>query len=331
MTEANKVAPESDANLEDLFNNIVNGDDSPADSDDVEDTLLGQAEDNTPTEADEEPATDDSEAQSEVDEENASDDKENVTTDSEDAQSDPIDDIWAGATDAQREAYLKLQHESQQLQNDVKANAGRVQGYSRKVNELKSQLEEARQQPQQPAKPENDVQLDGKSLQEIENDYPEIAQYVRHQTQLAMRQANQQIEPLKQQQERMGETLQHSQEQQHQDALKRELDVLYDAHPDYTQIRQAADFQQWLGGKSAGIQALARSYSAADNIELLNLYKSGRQPVQAPPTPTPVVQGTPKKDLSEHAEVPRKGAAPPQGAPEDPEELFNLIVSQRKN
>ncbi len=61
-------------------------------------------------------------------------------------------------------------------------------------------------------------------------------------------------------------------------ATHSELDRLASLHPDYTTINRSPDFNDWIANKPLSIQGLRGSMSADDNIELLNLYNSERQP-----------------------------------------------------
>lgn len=333
-TEANQEPVDNDEELGSLFNEITNGntDFSKEDSEDVEDSLGSVEDDKQETET-EDDASDDVQASQGDSGEDKGDDKDSEPAAQPEATENPETDIWSGASEAQRNAFRNLQHERLKLENDVKANAGRVQGYARKLNEVQAELEKLRQQqaqPQQQANAGQDVQLDGKSLQEVEEEYPEIAQYIRSQTQRVVQQLRQEIDPIKQTTSQLSGSVEEMSSERQQRVIQSELDRLSAAHPDYVDIRTHQHFHQWLRSKPQSIQSLANSMSADDNIELLNLYKSqtaAQQPRESerPVEPAPAQK---KSDLSEHAEIPRKGAAPPQGLPEDPEELFNLITSK---
>ena len=335
-TEATNTPQEDNVDLGALFNEITTGtaDFSTEDSEDVGNSL-GSVGEEAPQPETEDTPSDDVETPQSDEGLDQGDDKDSEPTVEPEATEDPQADIWAGASDEQREAFRNLQHESLKLQNDVKANAGRVQGYAKKLNEVQAQLDQFRnaqtQQPQTNAGTQN-VQLDGKTLQEVEEEYPEIAQYVRSQTQQVVAEFRQELDPLKQQTSQNSGTLEELAQDRQQSAVRNELDRLSQAHPDYVDLRQSPEFHGWLNQKPDSIRSLANSMLADDNIELLNLFKAQRvAPQQSAPAQTQPAHAPQRKtDLSEHAEVPRKGAAPPQGLPEDPEELFNLITSQKK-
>jgi len=301
---------EDDVDSETLFNQITDGD-SKSDpfgnlaSAEQADEDLSEGKEDTSDQADDENAT-------KPDQDGQEADKETETQASTD---DSQDDVFAGLSDAQLERIQSMQHENTKMHGNVRANANRVSALTKKLNEISAAQNDEAEQKSVP-----DKELDGKSFQEVEEEWPEVADYVRAQVQQAVKLTQEatrkELDPMRQEFEQMN----HDRTTQ---TTQSELDRLSTLHPDYTSINQSTAFNDWVANKPPSIQGLRGSMSADDNIELLNLYKYERQPA------APAPKAARKSDLSEHAELPRKGAAKPQALPDDPSDLFDLITSNK--
>lgn len=243
--------------------------------------------------------------------------EENDQGNNEQGQAD--DDPWSQVDESLRNQFLTLQANHSKLQNDHKANAGRVQALNNKVAEYQKQVEGAEQQ----GKPTGDGptadDLEGMSFEEVEQEWPEVAGYLKRQLQQTQQQLTKQFE------ERLNpfnEMRAQQQQQQQQEHVKTELSRLQQIHPDYQSIASDSNFHSWVNSQPDTVKAMAGSLHAADNIALLNLYKgSGGN------------RRTTKTSLSDHATIPKKGSGRQiQTDPNsvDPVQLFTHLASKKK-
>lgn len=250
-------------------------------------------------------------------EENDQDGREQVQAD---------DDPWSQVDESLRNQFLTLQANHSKLQNDHRANAGRVQALNNKVAEYKSIVEKSEQQ----GKPAGDGptadDLEGMSFEEVEQEWPEIAGYLKRQLALTQQQITKQFdERSKQFDERLNPLNEmHSQHQnnQRQQHVQSELQRLQQIHPDYQSIASDSKFHAWVNTQPDTVKAMAGSLHAADNIALLNLYKSSAGQARAA-----------KPSLSDHATIPKKGSGRQiQTDPNnvDPVQLFTHLASKKK-
>lgn len=289
------VEPQDDAY--DAFNEITGSQDP--DTDDIEasdhaDDLDDERDDDLPEGDDED---EDDQAQDDPD-----------TTDEDD---DPL----AGLDERRRQYFAQLQQENSKLHNDVRANAGRVSALTKKLNELT----ETQRKQQGDALGEL-PKLAGKNFEEVERDWPEVAEYVRTMVGEAVKHTRQSIQHDLQPLQQGYESIQQS---QHQAQVDYERQRLTEAHGDWHEVVQSLGFNRWLNQQPQGIAQLMSSMSADDNIALLNLYKSSKA---QPATPAK----SRKANLAQHAELPRKGAGQPQSLPDDPAEYFDLITRPKR-
>jgi hypothetical protein len=318
MANQEENSIENDADLDTLFNQAVEAKDSPNDSDfeaNDEVELSDHAEDED-TEQTEDDTSDDSDSQNET-----QDEEPPVLGDEEDSQE---KDVFEGLSEAQREEFKRLQTENLKMQNDVRANAHRVQALNNKLAEERA-AREREAEASKGEQSEGELTLEGKTFPEIEEEWPEIAQYTKAMVQQAVEltkaSMRKEFEPLRNQYAEI------EQQRTHTETLS-ELDRLSSVHPDYAEVNGSQEFRAWLGQKPVSIQSLADSMKADDNIELLNLYKFENNKF-APKQEATKESESAETDLSEHAELPRKGSRKPQAVPDDPEDLFDLIVSQK--
>jgi hypothetical protein len=158
--------------------------------------------------------------------------------------------------------------------------------------------------------------LKGKSFAEVEEEWPEIAQYVRDSVQKATSSFDEKLTPLRELEQQKAQAEERS-------YIDSQFQRLESAHPDYVQIAQSPKLAQWLKTQPSSVQEMARSDMADDNIALLTLFK-----VQNPSAPAPKAKG--KNSLSDYAEIPRKGAGKASADPDDvdPIAYFNQINSK---
>lgn len=229
------------------------------------------------------------------------------------------EDPWSQVDESLRNEFLTLQANHSKLQNDHKANAGRVQALNNKVAEYQKLVEGAEQQ----GKPTGDGptadDLEGMSFEEVEEEWPEVAGYLKKQLERTQQQLTQQFEERLNPLNEMHTQQQQAQQQQY---VQSELQRLQQVHPDFQSIASDSKFHQWVNNQPDSVKAMAGSLHAADNIALLNLYKGSNG-----------TSRTAKPSLSDHATIPKKGSGrqiqvDPNNV--DPVQLFTHLASKKK-
>lgn len=221
-------------------------------------------------------------------------------------QSSPLDDDTSGG-----QVVEELRRQKEKLEHSVRANSGRVSALTKKLNAAREQIRKLEQSRNL------DDAMSTEELKALEEDFPEAARLARAYTDRIRRELHEQLRPIH---EAVDTSFQSQQEQ----LRENELRALAQAHPDYQDIvagDQEEQFRNWLDRQSAGVQALYQSSTADDAIALLDLYK--RHAGIAAQTPSATAR---KRDLSEHAELPRKGASRAGAESDDPVEIFNSIT-----
>lgn len=265
------------------------------------------------------------EQQDEQDEEPEQDEaEENEQDDTGKGQAD--DDPWSQVDEPLRNEHKDLQQRYAKLEQDHRANAGRVAALNQKTQQLQQQMQVLEQQR---GKPQGDgptsEDLEGKTFEEVKEEWPEVAAYIENQQKQMEQRFSQQLEqklsPYQQMYEQQRQQQEHAQIQSEQQRLAEQ-------HPDWQEIARDSQFQQWIQSQPKGVKAMFGSRSADDNIALLNLYKSTNGISTKKP-------GAPRqsRDLSQHTEIPRKGAARQGKVNVDdipPEQLFAQLASQQK-
>lgn len=228
-------------------------------------------------------------------------------------------DPFANATETQRQYIEQLRLQQARAENNVKASAGKIAALTKQLNELSK----AQQKPVQPG----ELKLQGKSFEEVERDWPELADYVRSHVREAMKMVttsvDERLQPIHQ-------GFQQLTARERQEQISREREALANAHPDFLNINKSLDFENWMAQQPEWVHGLRQSYSAIDNIKLLNLYKAERGLSAASQRPA-APQAPARADLSAHAELPRKGAgSKPQIPTDDPEAYFDFITRPKR-
>ncbi|RAK01610.1 hypothetical protein [Aliidiomarina maris] len=273
-------------------------------SEEDDDEQLDQEDSDTPTDEDEDDeGTDDGEQ--DADEDDASD-----------------EDPWAKAPESLRNEYMSLRQSHDKLSNEHRANSGRVAALNRELNTLRQKMtahEKANGKPDSNSDLPSAADLKGKSLEQVEEEWPEIAAYLRHMVQKATDTVEQKLTPVE-------SFKQEFENERYQRQRQSEIEKLAQAHPDFQTVGSDPKFRSWLEAQSPGIKAMGDSELAEDNITLLNLYKgtASKASDKAERKPAPR-----KKSLSDHAEIPRKGASRAKpGLSDDPVQLFNQLVNK---
>ncbi|MCE9775588.1 hypothetical protein LZ645_11595 [Shewanella algae] len=259
----------------------------------------------------------DKQAQSDAQDTSAATDQGQVAADEEDP--------WASVPEHVRSQFS-------QLQNDHRANAGRVSALTRKANELEAEnrrLKESQQSGQAKGKGGEEQapsaeQLSGMSMAEIEQEFPEIAALINAKLEQAVKPLTEQLTPLQEHRQRL-------EQRDHEDFIQSQYQQLAQAHPDYQQASADPRFGQWLSMQSPGVQQMANSDLASDNITLLNQFKADTGFGKATPEAQPQQpNGKGKNSLSDFAELDRKGASRASAEPDDvdPVAFFNQITSE---
>jgi hypothetical protein len=168
-------------------------------------------------------------------------------------------DVFATASEAQRKALADLQAQLSAAQHRASSDAHRVAALTVKTSEQERKLQAFQQQQQQT--PEVD---------DVAQDYPEVAQLVRSEIKRA-------IEPIVSEHERQTAERQLSELEAAQEAELAETQKAFkrfsEVHPDYLEVCRSPAFSDWKSKQSPGMQALAASSHPDDAIVMLNNYK----------------------------------------------------------
>lgn len=213
-------------------------------------------------------------------------------------------DPWANAPSELREEHQRLQQDYEKQQGQLRAMGGR----QKKIQEQAALIEQLQQRDREGL--DLSSKLQGKELKEVEEDFPEVASFVRQHVEAAVTHVIDRMRPH-------DEHLQQQAQQVHAATRQMELNELAQRHPDYQQIQADQTFHDWVGKQGPGIQSLYQSESASDADLLLIAYKQANgQPASR----------TPQQRLAQHASLPTKGAGRQLNTPDlDPVALFNAI------
>ncbi|WNO60440.1 hypothetical protein [Rheinheimera sp. MMS21-TC3] len=228
-------------------------------------------------------------------------------------------DPWANAPETLRQQFQQLQQSHQQLNANYNATVGRLAPTQRELEALRKQMAE-REKQNGGADENSDMpsaeDLKGKSFSEVEEEWPEVAEFLKHQIQQAKQEITQQLTPLQQRYELQQ---QQEQQQQQQAIIQQEYNRLAQAHPDYQQVVSNPAFNQWLSKQPPALQKIAQSDSADDAKFVLDQYKgaSGKS------------SRNKRNNLADHVSPPRQGAgraATSQISDDiDPVDLYNRL------
>ncbi len=241
-----------------------------------------------------------------------------------DAQQAEQQDPWAVVPEPLRNQFQQLQQSNQKLEADHRANSLRVQALNRKTEELQQALaaKEAAggKQDKTPGMPTAD-DLKGLSFKEFEQEFPEVAAFVKAQVAAATTPIQQQLEPV---QQLVSERQQAAQEQ----VIQHELGRLAQVHPDFKEVASSPDFDAWVNTQPPMIQQLRSSFNADDNAALLTLFKTSTGRIAAPASP----QAQQTDSLADHVATARKGSGTPTAVrrtDDNFDDAFNFHVTHR--
>ena len=289
----------SDDEAVSLFLKMNNGDDSKDSKPEISDSGLDQGSGTTPAEPEEEHPQD--------------------VNGHGQAENDP----WAAVPEPLRNEYLTAKQRAEQFESQFNASQHCLVPTQRELEAVRKQLAEVEKQ--KGAKGDSDAvpsasDIAGKSMQQLREEWPDVADAMQTLLEAQRHEFEQRLTPLQQfEAERR--------QQQEQAAIQSELTRLSQAHPDFAQIASNPGFERWVATQPRSVQAMYGSNSADDNIVLLNIYKGATGAAQLAPKPRQ------SKPLSDHAEIPRKGAGRAAMDPEsiDPAELFMRLNAKNKS
>ena len=231
------------------------------------------------------------------------------------------DDPWAAVPEQLRNEYLTAKQRAQQYESQYHAVTGRLAPTQRELEAARKQLAEIEKQ--KGAKGDSDAvptasDIAGKSMQQLREEWPDVAEAMQTLLEAQRQEFEERLTPLQKLE------AERRQQQEHE-TIQHELNRLSQAHPDYAEIAANPAFSNWVATQPRSVQAMYGSHSAEDNIVLLNLYKG------ATGAATTARTARQSKPLSDHAEIPRKGAGRAAVDPEslDPVELFMRLNANK--
>ncbi len=258
----------------------------------------------------------DAEQDNELGEEQEADEDAGEAAEEQDEQD---NDPWTDVPEQLRQQFQRLQQEKQSSDNNYRALHGRLAP-------LQQELEKLRQPPVSKEKPADETgkeptpeNLQNMSLEEIAQEWPEIASAMEQQKESILTELEQRIAPLNTMQQQYETKLQA-------ENVQSEYERLAQLHPDYQRIMTDPSFNTWLSSQSTAIQQIAQNSTSADDASsVLSFYKSQHQ--QASPNQQDPQQNKQQK-LADHVAIPKKGSG--KGKPNledvDPIALFNNLA-----
>lgn len=244
-----------------------------------------------------------------------------------DAQQDEQQDPWAVVPEPLRNQYQQLQTNHQRLEADHRANAERVQALNRKATELQQALaaKEAAggKQTNAPGTPSAE-DLEGKSFEQVEQEFPEIAAFIKAQVARAVTPIQQQLAPVN---EIVSERAQLAQ----QEVIKQEYSRLEQLHPDFRDIVKDPSLSAWVATQVPKVQQMYDSTSADDAATLLTLFKASTG-YRAPAASPQAQQSQQTNSLADHVTTERKGTGTPTAVRRTDDnfaDAFDLHITRR--
>lgn len=167
-------------------------------------------------------------------------------------------DPWADAPEPLKAELAKLQKERDEALHKAKSDASRVAALSRKLQQVQTAPAPAKA----PEPTEAQKALDGK-IEQLKKDYGDIAEPL-----------IELIESQKKELDSVRTTLHGLNEAQQAQVIVAETQALEARHPDWREIAQSKDFQEWLVIQPPNIQGLAESWDARETSVVLTLFKT---------------------------------------------------------
>lgn len=241
-----------------------------------------------------------------------------------DAQQAEQQDPWAVVPEPLRNQFQQLQQSNQKLEADHRANSLRVQALNRKTEELQQALaaKEAAggKQNNAPGTPTAD-DLEGMSFEEVEQEFPELAKFIKAQVSAAVTPIQQQLAPVQQ-------LVSERQQAEYRVVIEQEYQRLEQQHPDFREIVAKPELKAWVASQPLKVQQMYESESADDAANLLTLFKATTGYVTAPASP----QAQPTNSLADHVATERKGSGTPTAVrrtDDNFDDAFNFHVTRR--
>jgi hypothetical protein len=193
------------------------------------------------------------------------DTQESEAQDEQEQEQDATGDNEDVADDAPAEVSEldKYKQEAQQWQHRYNSDMGRQAALQRKIQELEQQNQQLQKAPT--ANPDGSGMSD-EQWDTLKEDFPEIAGAVEKRINGMSSQYEKQITELQGQ-------MAPIQEQAQQTYLKSQFNILEQQHPDYKDVANSDEFNQWVANQPPSIQQLKGSNEAADAAYLLSTYK----------------------------------------------------------
>ena len=246
-----------------------------------------------------------------------------------DAQQDEQQDPWAVVPEPLRNQYQQLQTNHQRLEADHRANAERVQALNRKATELQQALaaKEAAggKQTNAPGTPSAE-DLEGKSFEQVEQEFPEIAAFIKAQVARAVTPIQQQLAPV-------NEIVSERAQLAEQAIVAQELSRLEQLHPDWAEVANDPALAKWIMSQPPVVQQMYESTRADDNAVLLTLFKASTGRATAPAANPQAQQSQQTNSLADHVTTERKGTGTPTAVRRTDDnfaDAFDFHVSRTK-
>lgn len=201
------------------------------------------------------------------------------------AQASQPADPFANLPEEQLRAVRELQNRIVTAESTAAAASARASHNQRELNRYLQEQEARQRQQATPASPTaaqvTQALKTPEGWKKLQEDYPSIAapieEFLTHAvsgveskiTQRLQETVEKQVSPLLQratQEDRIRQ----------ENFLQEQYRLLGEAHPDFTTIKDAPEFKEWLGKQAPMVQAGIRSQHAADAIAVLNLYKGSK-------------------------------------------------------
>lgn len=218
----------------------------------------------------------------------------------------------------------KLKEENQRLQHQFNSVNGRVSAYQRQAEQYKQQLEQRQTQQAQAGDNPQGSGMSDEKWEALKKDYPDIAEAMESQLNGIRSQYESQISTLKNEVEPLKQYQQQTQQELH---INSQMQALESQHPDWREVVNTEDYNQWLQTQPPSIQQLMNSTDAQDNIFLLNTFKATRAP-QAPAV-NPVISKR-ERQLKQSQTLPSRSTKGGQNeiADDDYEAAFNYYAEK---
>ncbi len=227
-----------------------------------------------------------------------------------------------------------LEAENERLKHSEASQRGRLGAYQRQINSLQSKLQETQNTPGNDAKSDEQKRQEAadaagvKDWEALKEDFPEVAKALDARLESEKRQIEadrQRQAQLERQIAELQSAVQPIQQQAQETYLRTQVDALSARHPDWREVVAAPAFAEWLNQQPDSLRRLSESNDAAEAAALMDLYKSQTGVTTAESNSADKRQ----ERLASAQSVPRRGAAPKQGVPDEFEAAFAHYATKR--